>query len=445
MNKKYEMDMCNGPLLGKILIFSIPLIASGILQLLFNAVDMIVAGRFAGSEALGAIGATSSLINLLVNVFIGLSVGANVTIAHFYGARRDEEVSLTVHTSVALSLICGVILMFIGIFVSKPMLMLMGTPSEIVDYAAVYMQIYFLGIPALLLYNFGAAILRAVGDTKRPLIYLTIAGVINVILNLFFVIGFNMGVRGVAVATDISELFSAVLVMSALIKSDSSIAFDIKKLNITKSKIVRIARIGLPAGFQGAIFAISNVLIQSSVNSFGAIAVAGNTACMSLEGFVYNAMNSYHQTAISFTGQNMGAHNHDRVRKTLRLCLSCVTVTGLVLGCSFYAFGKPLLSIYTDDPQVIAFGMRRMVCILPVYFLCGCMDVAVGSIRGMGYSIMPMIVSLLGACAFRIIWIFTVFQVVHTPECLYISYPISWTLTLMVHLICYRLIVKKLH
>lgn len=443
MANKYEMDMCKGPLLSKILIFTLPLMASGVLQLLFNAADMVVAGRFAGSTALAAIGATSSLINLLVNVFLGLSVGANVTIAHFYGARRDEEVSDTVHTTIALAIICGIFLMILGFFVSGPMLTLMGTPDEILPHSTVYMQIYFIGVPAMLLYNFGAAILRAVGDTRRPLYYLLLAGVINVILNMFFVIVFGMGVKGVALATIMSQVVSATLVLRAIMKSDSAIAFTLKGIKLHKYIVLRIVRIGLPAGFQGAVFSISNVLIQSSVNSFGAIAVAGNTACMSIEGFVYTAMNSFHQTAISFTGQNMGAHLHDRVRKILRLSLMCVTVTGLVLGGLSCLFGQTLLGIYTDDPAVIAYGYRRMVIIMTTYFLCGLMDVVVGSLRGMGYSIMPMIVSLLGACAFRIVWIFTIFRLVYTPECLYVSYPISWTLTFITHLICYKVVVSK--
>lgn len=437
MNKKYEMDMCNGPLLSKILLFSLPLMASGILQLLFNAADMVVAGRFAGSVALGAIGATSSLINLLINVFMGLSVGANVTIAHFYGARRDKDVSDTVHTTIALVIICGIFLMFFGFIVSGPMLSLMGTPAEILPYSTIYMRIYFLGCPMLLLYNFGAAILRAVGDTRRPLFYLIIAGIINVILNLFFVIICGLGVVGVALATILSQSISALLVLFSIMRAETSIKFEFNKLKLHKNIVKRIVRIGLPAGFQGAVFAISNVLIQSSVNSFGAIAVAGNTAAMSLEGFVYNAMNSYHQTAISFTGQNIGANRPDRVRKTMWLCLSCVTVTGLLLGGLSVLFGSELLSLYSTDPLVIAYGLRRIQIIMLTYFLCGLMDSIVGSIRGMGYSIMPMIVSLLGACAFRIVWIYTIFTVIHTPECLYISYPISWLLTFTVHLICY--------
>lgn len=439
---KYEIDMCNGPLLGKILLFSLPLIASGILQLLFNAADMIVAGRYAGSIALGAVGATSSLINLLINVFIGLSVGTNVAIAHYYGARREDELSETLHTSIALSLICGIGLMIVGIVLAKPLLSLMGTPEEVLPHSVAYMKIYFIGMPVTLLYNFGAAILRAIGDTKRPLYYLFFAGIINVFLNLIFVICFGMGVKGVALATIISQAVSAGLIMWCLIKSEGSYRLDIRKLRISKDKVKRIARVGLPAGFQGAIFSISNVLIQSSVNSFGAIAVAGNTAACNLEGFVYNSMNAFHQTALSFTSQNMGAKNFKRVRKVLLYCLICVTAVGLIMGISGTIFGRQLLSIYSKETEVVEYGMRRLVIIFITYFLCGIMDVIVGSLRGMGFSIMPMIVSLLGACGFRIIWIFTIFRMNPSPELLYYSYPISWLLTFTVHLICYYLVAK---
>lgn len=436
-DKKYEMDMCNGPILGKILIFTLPLIASGILQLLFNAADMVVAGRFAGSVALAAVGATSSLINLLINVFLGLSVGSNVVIAHFYGAKMDKEVSETVHTSVMLALIGGVLLCIVGIITAYPLLRLMGTPEEVLPHSVAYMRIYFVGMPVMLLYNFGAAILRAVGDTRRPLYYLTFAGFINVILNVIFVVFFKMGVRGVALATIISQAVSAVLVLRVLAVSDGVIRLEFDKLCVNKDKLSRIAKIGLPAGFQGSLFSISNVLIQSSVNSFGAIAVAGNTAAMNLEGFVYNSMNAFHQTAISFTGQNMGAKKHDRVKKILVCCLGCVFVTGIVMGALSYVFGERLLSMYSKDAEVIDYGLKRMAVIMLSYFLCGIMDVMVGTLRGMGYSIMPMIVSLMGACVFRIIWIFTVFRLIHTPQCLYVSYPISWALTFSVHLICF--------
>ncbi len=437
MNKKYEIDMLNGPLLGKILMFSLPLMASGILQLLFNAADMIVAGRFAGSVALAAIGATSSLINLLVNVFLGLSVGANVTIAHYYGAKRDRDTSETVHTSVQLAIIGGIFLAFFGMAVSAPMLRIMGTPAEVLPHSAIYMKIYFAGMPAMLLYNFGAAILRAVGDTKRPLAYLTIAGVINVVLNMFFVIVLSMGVRGVALATVLSQIISAALVIRALMQSEGSIKFEFNKMKLYRDKAWGIARIGLPAGFQGAMFSISNVLIQSSINTFGAVAVAGNTASMSLEGFVYSAMNSYNQTAMSFTGQNMGAGKFDRVKRIMWLCLACVTVTGLLLGGLSILFGHRLLGFYSNEAEVIAVGFRRVTIIMSLYFICGLMDSMVGVIRGMGYSIMPMIVSLLGACVFRVIWVYTAFRIVPTLECLYVSYPLSWTLTLVAHLVCF--------
>ena len=440
--KSYEMDMCNGPLLGKILLYTLPLMAAGILQLLFNAADMVVVGRYAGSEALGAVGATSSLVNLLINVFMGLSVGTNVAVAHYYGAGRYYELSKSVHTAITLSVICGFILCFVGYFFSRPLLEMMGTPLEILPLSVKYMQVYFAGMPVILLYNFGAAILRAIGDTKRPLYYLLGAGVINVLLNLMFVIKFGMGVEGVALATVISQIFSAALIVRCLMQMDGPCKLDLKKLCIDRSETVRIARVGLPAGFQGAVFSISNVLIQSSVNSFGAVVVAGNTATCNIEGFIYNSMNSFHQTALSFTGQNMGAKKFDRVQKVLIICLACVTVTGLSMGLVAWNFGGQLLGIYSKSPEVIAFGLRRMAIIFPTYFLCGVMDVMVGSIRGMGFSIMPMVVSFTGACLFRIIWILTYFQMAPSLERLYISYPISWTLTSLVHLACFLLVAR---
>lgn len=441
--KKYEIDMCNGPLLSKILIYAIPLIASGILQLLFNAADMVVAGRYAGSEALGAVGATSSLINLLVNVFIGMSVGTNVLAAHFYGADRKEELGQTVHTSIALSLISGVILGIAGFSLAKPLLSLMGTPADILPHAVVYMQIYFIGVPGMLLYNFGSAILRAVGDTKRPLYYLLFAGVINVVLNLFFVIVLRIGVAGVALATILSQFISAALVIRCLIKEEGAYHLDIHSIRLYPDKVVRILRVGLPAGFQGAVFSISNVLIQSSVNSFGSIAVAGNTAAQNLEGFVYNAMNSFHQTALSFTSQNMGAKKMDRVKKIMWICVGCVTILGMVMGLSGLYFANELLSIYSTDASVVAYGYQRLFIILSTYFMCGVMDVMVGSIRGMGYSIMPMVVSLLGACGLRVVWIFTVFTFYRSPQVLYISYPVTWTVTFLVHFVCFMMGYKE--
>ncbi|MCR5508882.1 MAG: MATE family efflux transporter [Lachnospiraceae bacterium] len=443
MAGKYEIDMLDGPLFSKIIKYTFPLMAAGILQLLFNTADMIVVGRYAGSNALGAVGATSSLINLLINVFMGLSVGASVAIAHYYGAGRYNELSVAIHTAIALSLVCGAVLLLLGQVISSPMLKLMGTPEDILPLSVSYMKVYFLGMPVMLLYNFGAAILRAVGDTRRPLYYLMTAGVINIILNLIFVIGFNLSVKGVAWATIISQAVSAGLIVRCLIKNSGPCRLEIKKLCLDKAMAGRIARVGLPAGFQGAVFSISNVLIQSSVNSFGAVAVAGNTAQCNLEGFVYNSMNSFHQTALSFTGQNTGAKKMGRVQKVFWMCGICVTVTGLVMGLTGLFFGRQLLSIYTGDTAVIDFGLRRMAIIFPTYFLCGLMEVAVGVLRGMGFSIMPMTVSLLGACGFRILWIMTAFSADHTPEMLYYSYPLSWLITAVVHIICLFTLARK--
>ena len=443
MARQYETDMCNGPLFGKIIKFTIPLIAAGILQLLFNTADMVVVGRYAGSNALGAVGATSALINLLINVFMGLSVGANVSVAHYYGAGKHKELSRAIHTSISLSVICGVFLLLLGQVISSPMLRLMGTPDDILPLSVSYMKIYFLGMPGMLLYNFGAAILRSVGDTRRPLYFLMIAGFINIALNLVFVIRFGMGVRGVAWATIISQMVSTVLIVRCLMRNEGPCKLVLKNLCLDRRETVRIARVGLPAGFQGAVFSVSNVLIQSSINSFGAVAVAGNTATSNLEGFIYNSMNSYHQTTLSFTGQNMGAGKYDRVKRVLIICLLSVTATGLTMGLAARMFGRQLLSIYTTDPAVIDYGLIRMDVIFPTYFLCGTMEVVVGSLRGMGYSVMPMTVSLLGACGFRILWIMTVFAANHTPGVLYTSYPVSWLITFMTHLVCFIIVAHK--
>ena len=443
MKKSYEMDMCSGPLLSKILIFSIPLMISGILQLLFNAADIVVVGRFTGSEAMAAVGSTSALINLIINLFVGISVGANVVVARNYGARDYDGVHGAVHTSVLTALIGGVFLIFVGIALARPLLELMGTPDNVIDQSVLYMRIYFVGMPSFMLYNFGSAILRAIGDTKRPLYFLTLAGVINVFLNLFFVIVFHMGVAGVALATIISQTVSAILVLLCLMKMEGPCHLDYKHLKFHLNQLGQMLRIGLPAGLQGIVFSLSNVLIQSSVNSFGSQVMAGNTAASNIEGFVYNAMNAVYQTSLSFTSQNMGAKQFGRVNKILFECLCVVSAVGILLGGGAYLLGEQLLSIYTTDPEVIAYGITRMSYVCATYFLCGLMDVMVGSIRGMGYSIMPMLVSLTGACAFRIIWIFTIFQVEHTLDCLYISYPISWILTAGVHLLCFFLVRKK--
>lgn len=442
LNKKYEIDMCNGPLLGKILQFSLPLMLSGILQLLFNAADMIVVGRWVGSNALAAVGSTGSLINLLVNVFIGLSVGTNVLVARYYGAKQDKELSDMVHTAILTAFVCGVALIFIGFFASPAALRAMGAPEEVLNQSILYVRIYFAAMPAMMVYNFGSAILRAVGDTRRPLYFLTFAGIVNVILNLFFVLVCSMGVAGVALATAISQVISAILVVYCLIKSEGAYRLDLRALRIVPHKFVMMAKIGIPAGLQGAIFSISNVLIQSSVNSFGAIAMAGNSAAGNLEGFVYTAMNALHQTAVSFVGQNYGARKYKRIKTIAIECVVIVTVVGLVGGNLVYLFGKPLLGLYNTEADVIAYGLKRLLYICCPYFLCGVMDTLVGCLRGLGQSVLPTIVSLTGACFFRIVWIYTIFAVERTPEILYVSYPISWTITSLVHLVCLIIVYK---
>lgn len=439
--------MIHGPLLGKILLFTLPLMASSILQLLFNAADIIVVGRYAGSDALAAVGSTGALINLLTNMFIGFSVGANVLVARYYGAGKPDEVSETVHTSVMLSIIGGILLAAIGIIFASPLLELMGTPENVLPLAALYVRIYFAGMPVILLYNYGSAILRAIGDTKRPLYYLAVAGVLNIILNLIFVIVFEMSVAGVALATILSQTLSAVLVIRCLMHTEGGCHLDLHQLKIHSHKLWKILQLGLPAGLQGSIFSLSNVLIQSSVNSFGAIAMAGNSAAANIEGFTYVAMNSFYQAAITFVSQNMGAMEFKRIRKIAWQCLACVTVTGALLGNLSFFFGHQLLGIYSDEAEVIRYGIYRLEVIGTTYFLCGIMDVCVGCLRGIGYSFLPMVVSLLGACGFRILWIFTVFKGHHDLHTLYISYPISWAITASVHIICflilYRRMVKK--
>lgn len=449
-SNKYEMDMTQGALLPKVLLFALPLIASGILQLLFNAADMVVVGRWAGKECLAAVGSTGSLINLMVNVFIGLSVGGSVAVAKSFGAGDPAAVHKAVHTAMTLAIIAGVAVGLIGFIFCKPLLRLMDNP--VLDLATTYMKIYFLGMPFNMIYNFGASILRAVGDTRRPLIYLTIAGVVNVILNLILVICFHMNVAGVAIATVASQAVSAVLVVICLMRSHGAVHLDVKELRIHKRQLIDIARVGLPAGLQGSLFSISNVLIQSSVNGFGEVVVAANAAGGNLEGFVYTAMNAIHQAALTFASQNLGAGKIKRVRRSMWVCIATVTVIGLVMGNLMLLFGKPLLSLYLDDPTaidlatgvtVLDYGMKRMAWLLPLYCLCGLMDVMVGTLRGVGYSVMPMIVSLTGACLFRVVWVLTVFAANPTLDILYLSYPISWALTFGVHMLCYVFIARK--
>ena len=439
----FEIDMTNGPLLGKIVRFAIPLALSGILQLLFNAADIIVAGRFAGSQALAAVGSTSALINLIVNLFIGLSIGVNVLVARYYGAGQRKDLHETVHTAVLISVLSGLVLIVVGVALSKPLLQLMGTPSDVIDQAVLYMRIYFVGMPVMMLYNFGAAILRAVGDTQRPLYFLLLAGVVNVFLNLFFVIVVHMGVAGVAIATVISQCISAGLVLQCLVRSDTIYRVELKQLRIYKDKLLQMTKIGVPAGIQGATFSISNVLIQSSINSFGSLAMAGSTAASNIEGFVFTAMDSFTQSSLSFTGQNYGAKKFHRITKVLWYNIFLVIVVGLVLGIGAYLAGRPLLGIYSTDPEVIDYGMERMLIVCTPYFTCGIMNVLVGAMRGLGSSLTPMVVSIFGVCVLRVIWIYTVFAAAPSMLMLFVSYPVTWVVTALVEAVCFYFIRKR--
>ena len=442
--KSYEMNMCEGPLLGKMLIFTIPLMFSGILQLLFNAADTIVVGRFAGSEALAAVGSTGSLTNLLINMFMGLSVGANIMISTYYGAKKEEDIVETVHTSITVAFFAGIVLAILGNIFAKPLLLWMGSPKNVVDLAALYMKIYFAGMPAFLIYNYGSSILRAIGDTKRPLYYLTIAGVINVLFNLLFVIKLHMSVAGVALATVISQCVSAVLLLNCMCHMEGSCRLDLKKLGMNKKKAGLLVRYGLPAGLQGSVFSFSNVIIQSTINSFGALAMAGSSVAANIEGFAYTATNAFAQTSLCFTSQNLGGGKYERINKVYRNTLLLVIVIGIALGGGAYLFGEELMSIYTSDPAVISYGLVRMRYVCLFNILCGLMDAVVGMLRGMGYAMLPMIVSVIGACGFRLVWIGTVFAIRPTFHVLFASYPISWILTGGTHMICYHLIWKKM-
>ena len=427
-----SMDMTEGPLFSKVLFFALPLMLSGILQLAFNAADTVVVGRFAGSLALAAVGSVGSLNNLIISLFIGLSIGANVLVARHTGSRDARAVSETVHTSVLLSLVGGVLLAFVGIFAARPLLLLMGSPEDVIDLAVLYVRILFAGMPVQMLYNFCAAILRAVGDTKRPLYFLTVAGVINVILNLIFVVMFHMSVAGVALATIISQAVSAWLVLHSLMMAEGPTRLNIRRLHFNREMLREIIRIGLPAGIQSSVFSLSNVVIQSSVNSFGSVVVAGNAAAANVGSFVYQAMNTFHQAVTCFAGQNIGARKPRRILASIKACMVWSVVFGVVLGVLSCVFGRQLISLYSTDPAVIATGLERLYIVNLPYFLCGIMDVMTGSLRGIGYSILPMVVSILGACAFRIVWVVTIFAARPTMLVLMASYPVSWGLTFLV-------------
>lgn len=448
MSSKNQINMTEGSIFGKLLQFSIPLILSSLLQLLFNAADIVVVGRFAGDNSLAAVGSTGSLINLLINLFMGLSVGTNVVAANYFGAGKEKarELKDTVHTAILISIYSGVILTVVGVFGAKIILRLMQAPEEVLNLAALYLKIYFGGITATMVYNFGSALLRAKGDTKRPLYILFLAGVINLVLNLIFVICFNMDVAGVAWATVISQCISAVLVIVILIREEDEFHLDLRKLHINSHILRRIVKIGLPAGFQGIMFSFSNVIIQSSVNSFGATLIAGNSAACNLEGFIYTSMNGFSQGSLTFCSQNLGAKKVDRIKKVVWISQISIIVIGAAMSGIFLLFGRQLLGIYSKSPEVIECGMSRLWVIFTTYYLCGMMDGMANCIRGIGHSLMPVISSLVGACLFRIIWLFTIFQIpqFHTPFMIFITYPISWILTFGVNVIFYNKYIKKI-
>ena len=442
---KYEIDMCNGTIMDKLISFSLPLMLSGILQLMFNAVDIIVVGRFSGSVALAAVGSTTALINVFTNLFIGISLGANVLAARFFAAGKDKEMSDTVHTAITLALISGVIMAFVGLIFSKGALELMGTPEDVIGQSALYMKIYFLGMPFFMLYNYGAAILRAVGDTKRPLIFLIISGIVNAGLNMILVIVFHLDVAGVAIATVISQMISCILVLRCLYMSQTSYQLRFSKLKMNAAYLKQIFQVGIPAGIQSTVINFSNALLQSSVNSFGSIAMAGYTAANNILGFLYASVNSVTQACMSFTSQNYGVHKFKRMDKVLINCIMISMAISLTLGCGAYFFGPELLKIYTSDAEVIKCGMEIMVYTTIPYFLCGIMDLFPGALRGMGHSGVPMILSVVGTVGTRIVWIFGIFPNHRSLSVLFISYPASWILTIIMQVICFYFVRKKVH
>ena len=444
-NNKYEIDMCNGTLMDKLISFSLPLMLSGILQLLFNAVDIIVVGRFTGRQALAAVGSTTALINIFTNLFIGISLGANVLAARFYASGKEKEMSETVHTSITLALISGLVMALAGVLLARFALNLMGTPNDVIDQSVIYMRIYFLGMPFFMLYNYGAAILRAVGDTKRPLFFLVISGMTNAVLNLVLVIVFHMGVAGVAIGTIVSQLISSILVLRCLYTSNTSYRLYFSKLGIKTQYLKQIFQVGIPAGIQSTVINLSNALLQSSVNSFGSVAMAGYTAANNIFGFLYMSVNAVTQSCMSFTSQNYGVKKLKRMDRVLLDCMILSVGVTLTLGCGAYFFGPELLKIYTSDADVIRCGVEVLAFTTVPYFCCGIMDLLPGALRGMGYSGVPMILSIIGTVGTRIVWIFGLFPAHRSLSFLFISYPVSWILTILMQAVCFCFVRKHVH
>ena len=444
-NNKYEIDMCNGTLMDKLISFSLPLMLSGILQLLFNAVDIIVVGRFTGRQALAAVGSTTALINIFTNLFIGISLGANVLAARFYASGKEKEMSETVHTSITLALISGLVMALAGVLLARFALNLMGTPNDVIDQSVLYMRIYFLGMPFFMLYNYGAAILRAVGDTKRPLFFLVISGMTNAVLNLVLVIVFHMGVAGVAIGTIVSQLISSILVLRCLYTSNTSYRLYFSKLGIKTQYLKQIFQVGIPAGIQSTVINLSNALLQSPVNSFGSVAMAGYTAANNIFGFLYMSVNAVTQSCMSFTSKNYGVKKLKRMDRVLLDCMILSVGVTLTLGCGAYFFGSELLKIYTSDADVIRCGVEVLAFTTVPYFCCGIMDLLPGALRGMGYSGVPMILSIIGTVGTRIVWIFGLFPAHRSLSFLFISYPVSWILTILMQAVCFCFVRKHVH
>ena len=443
-NNKYEIDMCNGTIMDKLISFALPLMISGMLQLMFNAVDIIVVGRFTGSQALAAVGSTTALICTFTNLFIGVSLGANVLAARFYASGKTKEMSETVHTAILLALISGIAMSVIGILCARESLVLIATPDDIIGQAALYLRIYFLGMPFFMLYNYGAAILRAVGDTKRPLMYLIAAGTANAVLDLILVIIFKMGVAGVAIGTITSQFISCVLVIRCLCKTDAIYKLYISKLRIKKYYLIQILKVGLPAGIQSTVINFSNVLLQSSVNSFGEIAMAGYTAANNILGFLYVSVNSVTQACMSFTSQNYGVRKFKRMDKVLADCAILSIIVSVVIGGGSYLLGHQILGIYTKQEDVIQCGMEILSISTIPYFLCGLMDMIPGSMRGVGYSAVPMILSIIGTVGTRLVWIYGGLTAQRSLYVLFMSYPVSWGLTIVMQAICLVFVRRKI-
>jgi len=444
--KQYNQSMLQGPILPSIISYTIPIILTSLLQLLFNAADLVIVGRYRGSLSVAAVSATGALINLIINLFIGLSIGSGVSVAHALGGKKEEEAHRIVHTALPTAIVGGLFVTVIGIYFSEPLLRLMGTPENVLPLSALYMKIYFGGMVFTMVYNFCASILRAAGDSKSPLIYLAFAGTVNVVLNVIFVTAFHMNVEGVALATVASQAISAVLVVRSLIRRKDACHLDLKSIRFYKPQLSKMIRIGLPAGIQSSLFSISNVIIQSSINSFGDILMSGNGAAASIEGFLYVVFNAFQQTSVNFIGQNAGARQYKRAKNVLVICLVCAVTLTITLSALVYLFGPQLLSIYiTDSAEAIQCGLIRITYVTLPYFICALMDVTTGGLRGLGASLTPMLISVLGVCGIRLLWIFTVFQIpaYHSPQSLYLSYPISWAVTFICQLTAFIFIYKK--